>query len=101
MPNMGNTLVMESVSKRDVHEQTEAVLERVSEVGVVVVTERGTPMWRITAYRGEESVLDRLEREGHYSPPAPSPDPWPRHPGGSVYTAAEVDALLDDIRGDG
>lgn len=92
---------MESVSKRDVNQQTAAVLERVSEVGEVVVTERGAPTWRITAYHGEESVLDRLEREGHYSPPATSPDPWPVHPGGSAYTSAEVDALIDEIRGDG
>lgn len=91
---------MESVSKRDINQQTAAVLERVSEVGEVVVTERGRPTWRITPYRGEESVLDRLEGEGRYSPPASSPDPWPVHPGGAAYTSAEVDALIDEIRGD-
>lgn len=91
---------MESVSKRDLNQQTAAVLDRVSEVGEVVVTERGTPTWRITPYRGEEPAMDRLKREGRYCPPAAAPDPCPFHPGGSAYTSAEVDALIDEICGD-
>lgn len=45
-------------------------------------------------------TLASLEREGRYSPPVASPPPWPEHPGGPQYTAEQVDALLDELKGD-
>lgn len=45
-------------------------------------------------------MLPRLEREGRYTPPTSSPAPWPTAPGGPAYTTDEVDALIDELRGD-
>ncbi|MGL5928118.1 MAG: type II toxin-antitoxin system Phd/YefM family antitoxin [Dermatophilaceae bacterium] len=90
---------MQKVTKRELNQRTAAVLDQVTEVNDVVVTERGTPRWRVSTVRDPDTPLDRLERGGRYTPPAPEPAPWPRRPGGPAYTDAEVDALLDEIRG--
>lgn len=47
-----------------------------------------------------EADLNRLEREGLYTPPSPSPPPWPAEPGGSPYADGQLDALIDEIKGD-
>ncbi len=91
-----------TVSKRDLNQHTAQVLERLAETDdlVIVVTERGKPRWSLSTYRETETGLTRLEREGHYTPPSDSPAPWPEHPGGPRYTGADVDALLDEMKGD-
>ncbi|WP_226347248.1 type II toxin-antitoxin system Phd/YefM family antitoxin [Agilicoccus flavus] len=92
---------MDTVSKRDLNQQTAVVLERVARTGDVVVTERGEPRWRLIPFRaGQESTLARLERDGGYEPPAAEPAPWPDHPGGPRLTDAEAEVLLDEMRGD-
>ena len=91
---------MEKVTKRDLNQHTASVLERVTRAGAVVVTERGTPRWRILAFDGQDAPLARMEREGRYSPPSSTPAPWPSHPGGPKYADTEVEALLDQMRGD-
>ncbi len=91
---------MQTVSKRELNQQTAAVLDKVTEVDDVVVTERGKPRWRVSVVRESDTALARLEREGRYTPPTSDPAPWPRLPGGPAYTAGEVDALIDDMRGD-
>lgn len=91
---------MRTITKRELNQRTAAVLERVTETDDVVVTERGKPRWRVSAVHDRDSTLTRLEREGRYTPPASTPAPWPSHPGGPAYTEAEVDALLDETRGD-
>ena len=92
---------METVSKRELNQNTAAVLARVTEGGDLAVTERGETRWRLSRFDGApEGALARLAREGRYTPPSPEPTPWPERAGGRSYTDAEVDALLDDMRGD-
>lgn len=91
---------MHTISKRELNQQTAAVLDKVTDTDDVVVTERGEPRWRVSAVRESDTALTRLEREGRYTPPASEPAPWPGAPGGPTYTAEEVDALIDETRGD-
>lgn len=88
------------ITKRDLNQHTAAMLDRVTEDDDVVVTERGKPRWRVSVVRDQETVLARLEREGRYTPPASTPASWPSAPGGRSYTDAQVEALLDEMRGD-
>lgn len=91
---------MRTITKRELNQQTAAVLAEVTDTEDVVVTERGTPRWRISAVRDSDSSLARLEREGRYTPPASDPAPWPATPGGPTYSSEEADALIDEMRGD-
>lgn len=90
---------MQTVTKRELNQHTAAVLGQVTDTDAVVVTEQGTPRWRVSTIREPETSLARLEREGRYTPAAPEPAPWPRHPGGPTYTDSEADRLLDEMRG--
>lgn len=90
---------MRMVTKRELNQQTAAVLDQVTDDDPIVVTERGKPRWRLTTVAGGESTLARLEREGRYTPPSSDPTPWPESPGGPRYTDAETDALIDEMRG--
>lgn len=91
---------MDRVTKRDLNQHTASVLDRVTNTGDVVVTERGEPRWRVTPFHGHDVPLARMERDGRYTPPASSPAPWPSHPGGPRYTDTKVEALLDEIHGE-
>lgn len=91
---------MSTVTKRDLNQHTSAVLDQVTETGEVIVTERGEPRWRVSSYRGQDGPLARAERQGRYTPPVSTPAPWPRQPGGPSYEAADVEALLDEMKGD-
>lgn len=91
---------MRTITKRELNQQTAAVLAKVTDADDVVVTDRGRPRWRVSAVRESDSTLARLEREGRYTPPSSDPAPWPAEPGGPIYTADEADALIDEMRGD-
>ena len=91
---------MDTVTKRELNQHTAAVLARVTASDDLVVTERGRPRWRVSAIGEHETTLTRLEREGRYTPPSLTPAPWSDDPGEPAYTNAEVDALLDEMRGD-
>lgn len=91
---------MHTVTKRELNQHTAAVLDSVTPTDDLVVTERGTPRWRVSTVREQDTALARLEREGRYAPPAGTPAPWPRQPGGPSYTGEQVDDMLDDMRGD-
>lgn len=91
---------MHKVTKRELNQHTAAVLGKVSETDDVVVTERGTPRWRVSAVDVPDSALERLEREGRYTPPVSEPASWPSSPGGPSYSEAQIDALLGEMRGD-
>ncbi|OBG89342.1 hypothetical protein A5699_14255 [Mycobacterium sp. E802] len=91
---------VDTVTKRDLNQRTSAVLDQVTDTGEVIVTERGEPRWRVSAYRSQDAPLARAERQGRYTPPAPAPAPWPDRPGGPAYESADVDALLDEVKGD-
>lgn len=91
---------MRMVTKRQLNQQTAAVLDQVTDADDVVVTERGKPRWRLGTVTDRETTLERLERVGQYSPPAAKPAPWLERPSGPTYTDAEADVLLDEMRGD-
>ncbi|WP_417235124.1 type II toxin-antitoxin system prevent-host-death family antitoxin [Arthrobacter sp.] len=59
---------MQTVSQRELNQQTAAVLDQVTDTDDVIVTERGKPRWRVTAVRESGTTLARLEREGRYPP---------------------------------
>lgn len=91
---------MRTITKRELNQQTAAVLDRVTDTDDLVVTERGKPRWRVSAVRETDTALARLEREGRYSPPSSEPTPWPTAPSGPTYTTDEADALIDEMNGD-
>lgn len=91
---------MPTITKRELNQRTAAVLGRVTDTDDLVVTERGKPRWRVSRVRDRDTTLERLEREGRYTPPVSEPAPWPSHPGGPEYTGPEADAMLDEMRGD-
>ncbi|AXK46647.1 type II toxin-antitoxin system Phd/YefM family antitoxin [Brachybacterium saurashtrense] len=91
---------MTTVSKRELNQQTAAVLARVTDSEDVLVTERGVPRWRVASARLSETALSRLERAGRYAPPSTTPAPWPAPSAEPTYTLEAVDALLDETRGE-
>ena len=94
---------MTTVSKRELNQQTAAVLARVTDTENVVVTERGVPRWRlssVTSTPEHEGVLARLEQQGRSTPARSTPSPWPSRVGGPEYTTSEADALLAELRGE-
>lgn len=93
-------MVMSSVTKRDLNQRTSAVLAQAAERGEVIVTERGEPRWRVSAYRGQDDALARAERQGRYTAPESASVPWPETVSGPTYSSEDVDALLDEMKGD-
>lgn len=93
---------MKTISKRELNQQTAKVLAGVREGEAVFVTERGVPRWRIEATGGEADPLARLRAQGRVAPRRKHPLPWPKDWGRRQKgrTPADVDALLDDLRGD-
>lgn len=91
---------MAQVTKRELNQRTADVLAAVSDDADVVITERGVPRWRVSTVRPADTTLSRLEREGRYTPPAARPTAWPCRGAGPPRTDAQVDALLDETRGD-
>ncbi|MFT3799557.1 type II toxin-antitoxin system Phd/YefM family antitoxin [Microbacterium sp.] len=91
---------MSAVTKRDLNQRTSDVLAQAAEIGEVIVTERGEPRWRVSAYRGQDGALARAERQGRYTAPSSTPVPWPEVVGGPRYESAGVDALLEEVKGD-
>lgn len=91
---------MRTVTKRELNQNTAAVLRQVTAAGDVIITERGVPRWRLSIVTDDDGPLSRLERAGLYTPPATEPAPWPAAPAGPSYTADQVAALLEDSRGD-
>ncbi len=91
---------MTSVTKRDLNQRTAEVLAQAAVVGEVIVTERGEPRWRVSAYGGQDDPLARAERQGRYTPPASNRVPWPTEVGGPAYQSVDVDELLDQLKGE-
>lgn len=93
---------MKEISKRELNQQTARVLAGVREGEPVLVTERGVPHWRIEVATAETDPIARLRAQGRIiarkSHPPAWPENWERL--GHGRTPAEVDALLDDMRGD-
>lgn len=93
---------MKQISKRELNQQTARVLAGVREGEPVLVTERGVPRWRIEAAADEADPMARLRVQGRIIARKNHPLAWPKdwEKRGHGRTPAEVDALLDDMRGD-
>lgn len=91
---------MRTVTVEEFARRTSGVLDEVTETNGVIVTERGTPRWQISAFRDQPSSLVRLAHTGRYTPPSSTPVPWPANPGGPKHSGPDVDALVGEIRGD-
>lgn len=91
---------MGTVTKRELNQHTAEVLSRVNDESDIVITERGVPRWRVSTVRDSGNALDRMERDGRYTPPSQNPSPWPRRPAGRSYSDHEVDDLLEELRGE-
>lgn len=92
---------MKTISKRDLNQQTAQVLAAIHAGEAVLITERGIPRWRIEAIDAISDPVARLRAQGRIRPASPNPPPWPKkdpenYPG---RTPAEIDALIDDMRG--
>lgn len=91
---------METVTKRELNQHTAAVLARADGGAEIVVTERGRPRWRVSGYTAPSGGLDRLQREGRYTPPRTEALPWPADGAGSSMASSRLDDLLAESRGD-
>lgn len=89
---------MNTISKRELNQQTAQVLDAVTEGRPVVVTERGVARWRIEAVQVSVDAVARLRAEGRITPAKRKPTPWPAAKG--RYTPAQVDALFKESRGE-
>ncbi len=90
----------ETVTKRELNQQTAQVLDRVREKGVILVTERGVPRWRIEPVDAIPDPVARLRAQGRILPASDHPPPWPEHEEPARYTLEQVDAIYREIRGD-
>ncbi len=91
----------ETVTKRELNQQTAQVLDRVRERGAILITERGVPRWRIEAVDGIPDPVERLRAQGRLIPAKHDPMPWPdRKPDAGGRTPADVDAMYAWVRGD-
>ena len=91
---------MKTVSKRELNHQTARVLAEVTTGESVVVTDRGVPRWRIEAIEAHPDPVERLRAQGRVTPAKQHPRAWTARRGERPYTPAEVDALLDEVRGE-
>lgn len=89
---------MNTISKRELNQQTARMLAKVRASAPLLVTERGVARWRIEAIDGARDPVLRMRMDGRIVPAKPDPQPW--HAGRARYTHAEVDALFADSRGE-
>lgn len=89
---------METVTKRELNQHTATVLARVDGGAEIVVTERGLPRWRVSGYTAPSGGLDRLQREGRYTPPSSAAVDWPDAGAGAPVSSDRIDELLDETR---
>lgn len=89
-----------SVTKRELNQNTAGVLGGIGNDDVVIVTERGVPRWRIEAVAAGSDPITRLRAEGRIRPAKAEPAPWPTLDNPTGRTPADVDAALDEMRGD-
>lgn len=90
-----------TVTKRELNQNTAAVLDLVAEGTDVVITERGKPRWRIVFDENPPMThLERLEMLGLITPPNPNPTPWPDKSEMPHRTKEEMEALIEEMKGD-
>lgn len=89
---------MRTVTKRELNQQTAQVLAEVMPGDSVMVTERGVPRWRIDAVEASADPVARLIADHRIIPAKAEPAPWPPRTA-DHRTPADVDALLEELRG--
>ena len=91
---------METITKRYLSRNTAAALDAAHRDGAVAVTERGRAQWTIVAgTMAADPLVDLVE--GGLAEPARSPIPWGNDAGNEhAYTGAEIDAIVEDLKGD-
>lgn len=90
---------MRTVTKRALNQNTAQVLEEALTHEALVVTERGTPRWRIEAIDSAADPVERLSAVGRIQPAKPNPAPWSSLTN-RPYSSNEIDRLFADSRGD-
>lgn len=93
---------MKEISEGALNQRTAEVLAAVRAGEPVLVTERGIPRWRIEAVEVETDPVARLRAAGRITPASENPMPWPADCETEMHgrTPADVDALLEEMRGD-
>lgn len=90
---------MKLVTKRQLNHGMAQVLEGIRPDEPVVITEHGQPRWEIAVYSAQADSIAVLARMGRITPERNTPAPWPAF-GDGEYSAAQIDALLAEARGD-
>jgi antitoxin (DNA-binding transcriptional repressor) of toxin-antitoxin stability system len=89
---------MNTISKRELNQQTAHVLAQVSANQPLLITERGIARWRIEAIDAGRDAIARLRHAGRIVAAKQQPQPWPADK--ACYTPAQVDALFAELRGE-
>jgi antitoxin (DNA-binding transcriptional repressor) of toxin-antitoxin stability system len=89
---------MNTITKRQLNQQTAQALAAVTLRKPLLVTERGIARWRIEAVDAPADPVAKLRAEGRVTPAKAKPQDWPAETG-APYTPAQVDALFADSRG--
>ncbi|MDO4241179.1 MAG: type II toxin-antitoxin system prevent-host-death family antitoxin [Microbacteriaceae bacterium] len=94
---------MLTITKRELNQQTAKILERVTLEGEVIVSEYGEPKWKIVRYAKAHTLeerLDELERQGvAIQRPKGERMKFPKLTE-KQYTEAEMEALIQEMKGD-
>jgi len=89
---------MNTITKRQLNQQTAQALAAVTSLKPLLVTERGIARWRIEAVNAPADPVAKLRAEGRVTPAKAKPQDWPARTSGP-YTPAQVDALFAESRG--
>jgi len=89
---------MNTITKRQLNQQTAQALAAVTPLHPLLITERGIARWRIEAVDAPGDPVAKLVAEGRVTPAKANPQDWPEAACGP-YTPAQVDALFADSRG--
>jgi antitoxin (DNA-binding transcriptional repressor) of toxin-antitoxin stability system len=91
---------MRTVTKRDLSRRTADVLAIARHDGAVTVTERGRAKWTIVAGPVAADPLAAWVAQG-LAEPAEAPINWDDQAWqGQAYTSADIDQIVDDLKGD-
>ncbi len=94
---------MDTVTKRELNQDTASVLARVTDTNDITVTEDGVPRWQITTYQPGISDMVDTSWSAELAPPPslpPLPVQWPSDGEVPKYTEAQITEILDEIRAD-
>lgn len=89
------------VSKRELNQNTAAVLDMVFPGSPVIITERGEPRWMVVSVDETQDPLEGLVKQGLCTPVAPGAIEWPKNPPEMRrYTTQDIDELVSWTKSD-